>query len=94
MTVRREGNVIEVEGNIKSLEDFEKIKYTIEEIMPTKSITLSLKDSISITSSVIGYLTKLVNVDGVEVYLNIKTQELYDLLRDLDLDKVFHIRRI
>jgi len=94
MTVRREGNVIEVEGNIKSLEDFEKIKYTIEEIMPTKSITLSLKDSISITSSVIGYLTKLVNVDGVEVYLNIKTQELYDLLRDLDLDKVFHIRRV
>jgi len=94
MTVKREGNVIEVEGNIKSLEDFEKIKYTIEEIMPTKSITLNLKDSISITSSVIGYLTKLVNVDGIEVYLNIKTQELYDLLRDLDLDKVFHIRRV
>jgi len=94
MTVKREGNVIEIEGNIKSLEDFEKIKYTIEEIMPTKSITLNLKDSISITSSVIGYLNKLVNVDGVEVYLNVKTQELYDLLRDLDLDKVFHIRRV
>jgi len=94
MTVKREGNVIEIEGNIKSLEDFEKIKYTIEEIMPTKSITLNLKDSISITSSVIGYLNKLVNVDGVEVYLNVKTQELYDLLKDLDLDKVFHVRRI
>ena len=62
--------------------------------MPTKKIVLYLKDSISITSSVIGYLNKLVNIDNIEVYLKIKEQELYELLRDLELDKVFHITKV
>jgi len=62
--------------------------------LPTKKIVLYLKDSISITSSVIGYLNKLVNIDNIEVYLKIKEQELYELLRDLELDKVFHITKV
>ena len=94
MEIKREGNIIEIKGNIKSLEDFEKIKTTIEEIMPTNKIVLDLKDSISITSSVIGYLNKLVNIDNVGVYLKIKEQELYELLRDLELDKIFHITKV
>jgi len=94
MTVKREGNVIEIEGNIKSLEDFEKIKYTIEEILPTNKIILDLKNSMSITSAVIGYLTKLSNVNGVRVELIIKDNDLYELLKDLDLDAVFYIRKV
>ena len=94
MEINIDGNIIEVEGNIKSLDDFEKIKKAIEEILPVDKIILNLKNSISITSSVIGYLNKLVNVDNINVYLKVKEKELYELLKDLELDKVFHIIKV
>ena len=94
MEINIDGNIIEVEGNIKSLDDFEKIKKAIEELLPVDKIILNLKNSISITSSVIGYLNKLVNVDNIDVYLKVKEKELYELLKDLELYKVFHIIKV
>ena len=59
-----------------------------------KKIVIEIVDSISITSSVIGYLSKLVNVDGVTIELHAGDDNLYGLLDELGLIQLFNVRKI
>ena len=94
INITQNGNIIDIEGNIKSIEDFEKIKSKLDEIEKTyDSIILNIKDSISITSSVIGYLMKL-NDKGKKIYLNVASEDLYDLLDELNLKNTFFVKKI
>ena len=94
MTISQQGNTLNIEGNIKSLEDFEQIKMTLDGMKNVyDSIVLNIKDSISITSSVIGYLMKLVN-EGKRVYVNVGTDDLYSLLSELNLINTFFVKKI
>ena len=93
MQISTSGNVVTIEGNIKSVSDFQEIKSTIDAIND-KSITLIIKDSFAITSSVIGYLNKLIHKDGVTIHMSVHDSRLYDLLNDLNLISLFNVRKV
>jgi len=89
------GNRLVIKGNVKSVKNYEDIKNAVDAITSTsKHVVIELVDSISLTSSVIGYLSKLVNVDGVTVELYVGDKGLYDLLNDLGLISLFKVKKI
>ena len=95
MTIKSFGNKIVIEGNIKSIVHFNELKSAIDAIrLSDHSIVIEIIDSMSITSSVIGYLSKLVNVDGMRIEMYVKNDNLYDLLEDLGLVQMFNVRRM
>lgn len=95
MKIKKEKQSLSIEGNIKTIGDFQVIKQVLDEmIVDTSTITITLLDSISLTSSVIGYLTKLVYKDKIEIRLDIGNKELVLLLDDLGLSDLLHVRSI
>jgi hypothetical protein len=86
----REG--VHIYGNVKSVSHFQEIKqYVDSHIQESDTITITLKDSISLVSSVIGYFNRLVQKDKKTINLVIFNQELYDLLDDLKLIDIFNV---
>jgi len=87
------GFVFEVTGNIKSLDDYQKIKSCIERSNPKRGDTLriNIKDSLSMPSAVIGYLLKLIKKEGININLSVGDKRLAQLLDDLNLRSVFNI---
>ena len=97
MQIERKGsNEIIITGNIKSIEDSMEIKKTINTIVQdgAKNVLLRIQDSFAMTSTVIGYLMKLVNVDKVTVSLLVGDQRLYQLFEELSLVQPFNVRLI
>jgi len=95
MELQIQNNELIIKGNVKSIQDAETIKEALEKIAKKyTSIKIVLQDSISLTSSVIGYLVKLAQKDGKNITLKVANEELYELLRDLDLHTIFKIQRL
>lgn len=94
MQIKVIGNSLMIMGNIKSVNDFTQLKDEISEItMSYKNIILDIKDSFSITSSIIGYLNKLIKKDGIGVQMKVGTTQLFDLLSDLNLISLFNVEK-
>lgn len=94
MEISKSSNVVTITGNIKSVSDFQSIKSAIDSVKSSNSaITLDIQDSISITSSVIGYLNKLVLKDSINLNMKVGDKQLMELLDDLNLTSVFNARR-
>ncbi|MBU0720367.1 hypothetical protein KJ877_03425 [bacterium] len=88
-------NTATIKGNIKSIGDFQAIKSAIDAlVLKNKSIVLLIPDSLSITSSVIGYLNKLVLKDRVTIDMRVGNESLIDLLNDLNLTSTLNARRL
>jgi hypothetical protein len=97
MQIEQQGsNEVIIIGNIKSIEDGLKIKETIETLQKNgaKSIALKIKDSFSMTSTVIGHLMKLVNIDKLNISVTVGDHRLYQLLEELSLVQAFNVRLI
>jgi hypothetical protein len=95
MQISTSANTVIIEGNVKSLGHFQEIKNVIDDILSTSSnIIMHLKDSISLTSNVIGYLTKLVITKDVSLQLKVENETLYRLLDDLNLISVLNVQKI
>lgn len=95
MTVSREGTIVTIEGNIKSVSDFKEIKSVIDSLTEQhKSVSIFIVDSFSITSSVIGYFNKLVLKDEVVLSMRVNDDRLYELLNDLNLISLFHVTKV
>ena len=95
MQIKVSGNSeIVITGNIKSIEDSQEIKNAISSLQQhgAKSIRLKIQDSFSMTSTVIGHLMKLVNLDKITVSLVVGDQRLYQLLEELSLVHQFNVR--
>ena len=94
MDISSSANTVNIIGNIKSVSDFQAIKSTIDTIKDSNStIALDIQDSISITSSVIGYLNKLVLKDSIDLNMKIGNEQLMHLLEDLNLTATFKAKR-
>jgi len=94
MDISSTTNTVTITGNIKSVNDFQSIKTTIDSLKDSSSIiTLDIQNSISITSSVIGYLNKLVLKDAINLNMKIGDAQLMHLLEDLNLTATFKARR-
>ena len=90
------GSEITIMGNIKSIEDSLEIKNAIIALQKrgAKSILLRILDSFSMTSTVIGHLMKLVNLDKVAVSMVVGDDRLYQLLEELSLIHPFNVRLV
>ncbi|PHS56737.1 MAG: hypothetical protein COB17_08510 [Sulfurimonas sp.] len=95
MEIKSNSNNVTINGNIKSVSDFQIIKQYIDSIVNQhKNITINITDSLSITSSVIGYLNKLVLHDSININMSIGNSQLIDLLNDLNLVSVFKVKKV
>ena len=94
MNISSSTNIVTITGNIKSVSDFQDIKSVIDSLKDsTSTITLDIQDSISITSSVIGYLNKLVLKDSIDLNMKIGNEQLIHLLEDLNLIATFKAKK-
>lgn len=94
MNISASTNTVTITGNIKSVSDFQSIKATVDTVKnSTSTIIIDIKDSISITSSVIGYLNKLVLKDGIDLNMRVGDAQLMSLIEDLNLTGVFKAKR-
>lgn len=91
-----DNSTVEIMGNIKSLDHYNEIKQTIQHLVAngTRHLTLNVRDSLSMVSSVIGFLIKVINVDGVALNINVWDERLYALLDQLSLIELFHVKQI
>lgn len=90
MEIESSLNIITITGNIKSINDFTKIKSLLDDITyKHKSITINIVDSLSITSSVIGYFNKIILKDKINTQMYIGNPQLINLLDDLNLTSTF-----
>ena len=88
-------NTVTITGNIKTINDFQSIKNALDILKSTnQSITLELLDSLSVTSSVIGYLNKLVLKDKIQLKVKIGNSQLMELMSDLNLIQVLGVSKI
>jgi hypothetical protein len=97
MQIEKSGsNELTINGNIKSIEDGNAIKEAINACKKegTTSVLLRIQDSFSMTSTVIGFLMKLVNIDKLRVSLVVGDARLYQLLDELSLVQAFNVRLI
>jgi hypothetical protein len=95
MDVLTSGNNITIKGNIKSVSDYQVLKEKLEDLRQTHgSILLTIEDSISITSSIIGYLTKLVQKEGIDLSIKVGDGSLYELFDDLNLVTLFKVKKV
>lgn len=95
MKIEVSSNKITITGNIKSIGDFQNIKDSVDGVITQhKHINIDIVDSLSITSSVIGYFNKLVLKDNIDMHMNIGNEQLLHLLDDLNLVSTFKAKRI
>ena len=95
MTITKSGNIVTIEGNIKSISDYQTIKSELDAIKEMhKDIVLKITDSISITSSVIGYFNKLVLKDSINIEMYVGDSQLMELLDELNLASIFKAKRL
>jgi len=90
------GHKVLIHGNIKSINHYHTISDEIEALIRNniKELEVYIYDSISLTSSVIGYFSKLVHVDNIGIRVKISDNQLYELLEDLGLLSTLHVERL
>ena len=95
MDILTTSNVITISGNIKSVNDYQNIKRVIDSVVDSHtSIVVEIKNSISITSSIIGYFTKLVQKEGVDLSIKVGDVSLMELFDDLNLVTLFKVKKV
>jgi hypothetical protein len=96
MEIRSNGKHIDIKGNIKTVENYMTIKEEVQKIVDrgTDKLDFTIRDSLSMTSSVIGYLMKLVKVDGIHITMQIEDERLIDMLDELSLTHIFGVKRL
>ncbi|MDD2383657.1 MAG: hypothetical protein PHN18_05660 [Sulfurospirillaceae bacterium] len=87
---------IVITGNIKTIIDGQSIKEAVAKAYQAQvgtPINLYIKDSFIITSSVIGFLIKATNVDKIPLHVIVGSQELYDMLSEMNLLDSMNVRK-
>jgi hypothetical protein len=94
MDISTSGSKITITGNIKSVADYQTIKTVIDDVVANhEHIAIEIKDSISMTSSIIGYFNKLILKDKIKVSMKIGNGQLMELLEDLNLSSLFQAKK-
>jgi len=93
--IKTEDNNLIIKGEMKTIEDYTSIKTALTEMLSTGTelLTIEIKDSMTITSSIIGLFTKTVHGDGMKISLAVHNDRLYNLLEDLNLIGIFKVRK-
>ena len=95
MEISTSAQTITITGNIKTVNDFQNIKSTLDSLTGEyQAITIIIKDSLSITSSVIGYFNKIILKDKINVDMKIGNAQLSELINDLNLTSTFKASKL
>lgn len=91
-----DGNNVSIKGNIKTFADYNEIKTHIQKLVNSgiNNLILQILDSYTITSSVIGYLFKLKNLNKITIHLHVRDERLYKILEELKLIEEFNVKKI
>ena len=92
MELKTYGDTIEVNGVIKTISDAQEIIDAIKNVQGN-SLRLIVKDSFALPSSIIGYLIKKSEED-VKIVVEVGSDILAELLDDLNLTKIFNVRKL
>ena len=86
-------NSIEIVGTIRGIDDVARIKEAIDafRLEEGENLNISIKDSFSMPSALIGYLLQLVEQQKIQLSLTVDDEMLAELLEDLNLKKVFNL---
>lgn len=84
-----------ITGLIKTVGDSTVFKDTLYTMLdsPAKSISIHIKDSFIITSSIIGTMLKAVNMDKAQISLYVYQDDLYSLLSQLNLLDALSVKK-
>lgn len=86
---------IDISGVIKGTGHSQSIKDAINSVEDKKKIIhLNILDSFAITSTVIGFLRKKVQVDGLKIRLNVTDDRLIELMEELNLTQPLNVHKI
>ncbi|MBF0328058.1 MAG: hypothetical protein HQL10_02780 [Nitrospirae bacterium] len=87
---------ITILGNIRNIEDYLAIKKMIITMIDKgeKNITIKVIESMTMNSSIIGFMLKVVFEEKIILNLRVKNDILYNLLKTLNLVKPFHVKKI
>ena len=87
---------VTITGNIQSIEDYQDIKDVVRSIIDkgANSITIRIPDSVSMPSSVIGFLLKLVHVDKIVMSILVRDDRLYNLMEILNLITILNVKKM
>lgn len=89
MNIKVHGNIVLIEEPIITIEQCEEVSNIIKEIAKNHdSIVIDVKNSFSFPSSVISVLEKLRD-EGKKITIKVREPILYELFKDLNLDKTF-----
>jgi hypothetical protein len=96
MELQASQNNIMIHGNIKNVEHYQSIVNAIENILESTGdeIKIHILDSISITSSVIGYLCKLIKTNNISLSIYVADENLHNLLDELNLTALLNVQKI
>ncbi|NPA10753.1 MAG: hypothetical protein GXO62_00740 [Epsilonproteobacteria bacterium] len=86
-------NVLHIKGDIKTIDDFEKIKSMLDDIT-SADVVLRIEDSKYITSSLIGHLYKLKDKYNKSIIVQIGNEDLTEVFEDLGLVNEFKVESI
>ncbi|MBB5021464.1 hypothetical protein [Desulfurispira natronophila] len=91
----RDSNTLVISGNIKSIRHSQLIRESVENILKkgSRSLHLIIEDSFSMTSTVIGFLMKVANEEGIKISMTVTDERLWQLLSDFQLLDMFHVQR-
>ncbi len=81
----------EITGVIKGNVDSDKFKKSIDECGEITHLEILISESFSITSTIIGYLSKKSAIQGVRILMKVKDQRLYEILDELNLLEMFNV---
>ncbi len=87
---------IVITGTIKTIANAQTIKEAIRKTHEQHLdhiINLVIKDSFIITSSVIGFVIKAIKMDKIALHVNIGSEELYEMLEDMNLIDMMNVRK-
>lgn len=83
-----------IEGVIKSISDSQSIKDAINSCGNVKNVNINIVNSFSITSSVIGFLLKKKQGDGLNISIKVSDPRIYELFQSLNLIEILNIKKI
>lgn len=82
-----------IDGVIKSISDSQSIKDAINSCGNAKNVNINIVNSFSITSSVIGFLLKKKQGDGLSISIKVSDPRIYELFQSLNLIEVLNIKK-
>lgn len=91
-----EGNEIAIKGNIKTIGDYQELKGHVNKLIDAgeKDIHIKIIDSYTVTSSVVGFLFKVINLNLAKISIEVRDERLYRIFDDLRLVEAFNVSKI